>query len=212
MKKIKLILIAGGTASGKTEIALKLEESLKQSGLSASTIFIDYYYKPITEFKVKDNDKVNWDEPKAINWIDLKNDLNKILNNETVKRNVYDFNTSTYIENEFKTFEPTEYIILEGIFALFDKDIVKKSYSKIFVHADSDIRLIRRTLRDQNKRYDNFDINVFFTKWTKFISPMHKQYIEPSKYNSDLIIMNNKNSKENLEGIIKNITSFVKEN
>ena len=211
MKKNKLILIAGGTASGKSEIAEKLERSLHTSNFSATKLLIDYYYKPITEFIGKGVNDVNWDHPSSINWKELKRDINLILSGKTIERNVYDFNTSTYIKDETIIIKPSEYIIVEGIYALYDEEILSKAYTKIFVNADSDIRLIRRIDRDKNKRYKEFDLDIFFVKWVNEINPMHKKYIEPSKHESDLIIMNNKDSKQNLEEIIKNISSFVKE-
>ncbi len=208
----KLILIAGGTASGKTEIAINLRKSLKNLGFNSTIIYTDYYYRPLSEHKEKDNDKVNWDDPNSVNWKDLKNDLKSIFLGKTIKRNVYDFNSSNYKKDEFKIFKPNDYIILEGIFALYDKEIFENSYLKIFVHTDSDIRLIRRIQRDREKRYENFDMDVFFKRWKTQINPMHKLHIEPSKFNSDLIIMNNEDSKENTELIINNILSISRKN
>lgn len=61
---------------------------------------------------------------------------------------------------------------------------------KIFVHADSDERLIRRLKRDVNERGWNLDETL--EKYQTSIKPMHIQFIEPSKEYADIIIPNNK--------------------
>ena len=61
---------------------------------------------------------------------------------------------------------------------------------KIFVHADTDERLIRRLKRDVNERGWNLDETL--EKYQTVIKPMHDQFIEPTKEYADIIIPNNK--------------------
>ena len=61
---------------------------------------------------------------------------------------------------------------------------------KIFVHADSDERLIRRLKRDITER--GRDLDEVLTRYQNTLKPMHNQFIEPTKEYADIIIPNNK--------------------
>jgi uridine kinase len=59
---------------------------------------------------------------------------------------------------------------------------------KIFVHADSDERLIRRLKRDVADR--GRDMDEVLTRYQNTLKPMHQQFIEPTKV--DIIIPNDR--------------------
>jgi uridine kinase len=59
---------------------------------------------------------------------------------------------------------------------------------KIFVHADSDERLIRRLKRDISDR--GRDMTEVLDRYQNTLKPMHDQFIEPSKAYADIIIPN----------------------
>jgi uridine kinase len=61
---------------------------------------------------------------------------------------------------------------------------------KIFVHADSDERLIRRLKRDIAER--GRDLDEVLSRYQSTLKPMHEQFIEPMKEYADIIIPNNK--------------------
>ena len=61
---------------------------------------------------------------------------------------------------------------------------------KIFVHADSDERLIRRLKRDINER--GRGLSEVLNRYQTTLKPMHDQFIEPTKEYADIIIPNNK--------------------
>ena len=61
---------------------------------------------------------------------------------------------------------------------------------KIFVHADSDERLIRRLQRDTKER--GHDLDKVLTRYQTAVKPMHLQFIEPSKEFADIIIPTNR--------------------
>ena len=61
---------------------------------------------------------------------------------------------------------------------------------KIFVHADSDERLIRRIKRDITER--GRDVEEVLNRYQNTLKPMHMQFIEPMKEFADIIIPNNR--------------------
>jgi uridine kinase len=81
-------------------------------------------------------------------------------------------------------------IIVEGILILTNPELRDLFDIKIFVHADSDERLIRRLKRDTSER--GRDLDEVLLRYQSTLKPMHQQFIEPMKEYADLIIPNNK--------------------
>jgi uridine kinase len=81
-------------------------------------------------------------------------------------------------------------MIVEGILIMTNPRIRDLFDIKIFVHADSDERLIRRIKRDINER--GRDIEEVLSRYQTTLKPMHDQFIEPTKEFADIIIPNNK--------------------
>ena len=75
---------------------------------------------------------------------------------------------------------------------------------KIYVHADSDERLIRRLKRDIAER--GRTISEVLDRYQSTLKPMHQQFIEPMKEYADLIIPNNKYNTVAID-IVKTIIS-----
>jgi uridine kinase len=81
-------------------------------------------------------------------------------------------------------------MIVEGILIMTNPQIREMFDIKIFVHADSDERLIRRLKRDITER--GRDLDEVLTRYQNTLKPMHNQFIEPTKEYADIIIPNNK--------------------
>lgn len=81
-------------------------------------------------------------------------------------------------------------MIVEGILILTNPDLRNMFDIKIFVHADSDERLIRRLKRDIAER--GRSIEEILERYQSTLKPMHQQFIEPMKEYADIIIPNNK--------------------
>ncbi len=84
---------------------------------------------------------------------------------------------------------PRKVMIVEGILILTHPEIRKMFDIKIYVHADSDERLIRRLKRDINER--GRDLEEVLSRYQTTLKPMHDQFIEPTKEYADIIIPNN---------------------
>ncbi|MCK4562659.1 MAG: uridine kinase, partial [Flavobacteriaceae bacterium] len=61
---------------------------------------------------------------------------------------------------------------------------------KVFVHADSDERLIRRLRRDIKER--GRDLDEVLLRYQDTLKPMHQEFIEPTKNYADIIIPNDR--------------------
>ena len=85
----KIILVGGGTASGKTYVIHKVVEQL---GADRVTHFsIDDYYKDLSSLSMEERKKQNFDHPKAFDWKLMKEQLTALKNGETVEKPIYDY-------------------------------------------------------------------------------------------------------------------------
>ena len=183
---MNLILIGGGTASGKTTFAKSLANDIKKE-TTVSLIEMDNYYFEEQTLKAMGIDIINWDHPNSINWKQLNEDIEELLAGNTVKKPKFDHKSNAYLGSV--TIKPGKVIIVEGIFALYDKELIKKSKRRIYVHTDSDVRLIRRLMRDKSSRFSkDFTDTDFLTAWEQDIKPMHDKYIEPTKKRAHIVI------------------------
>ena len=98
--------------------------------------------------------------------------------------------------------KPTKVVIVEGILIFSHPDIRELFDIKIFVHADSDERLIRRIKRDISER--GRDISEVLNRYQSTLKPMHQQFIEPAKEFADIIIPNNRRNTVAID-ILKNL-------
>ena len=81
-------------------------------------------------------------------------------------------------------------MIVEGILNFNNEELRNLFDIKIFVHADTDERLIRRIRRDITER--GRDIDEVLNRYKDTLKPMHQQFIEPTKNFADIIIPNDK--------------------
>lgn len=98
----------------------------------------------------------------------------------------YDFSTHLRIEGEVTKIEPKPIILVEGILIFSDVELVNELDIKVYVDADSDIRLIRRISRDVRERGRTAD--DVMKQYSATVRPMHNEFVEPSKQAADIIV------------------------
>lgn len=169
-KKIKVVLIAGPSSSGKTTFAKRLELQLRINGLKPKTISVDNYFVERPETPVDENGEYDFENIKAIDTNLLNDDLLKLLDGEEIKAPTFNFHTGSKEYNEKNTMklEDDEILIMEGIHCLNDELtylIPKEQKFKIYIScltvlnidyynriSTTDTRLIRRIVRDNQFR------------------------------------------------------------
>ena len=108
-----LILVAGGTASGKTTV---VDEIKKINTLDdMSVIYMDNYYRKRDDLTLEERKTINYDHPDSFDIELLKNDLKKLMNNKAIDTPVYDFTVHNRDPYKNIHIEPKKLIILEGI-------------------------------------------------------------------------------------------------
>lgn len=194
-----IIGIAGGTGSGKTTVVQQIIEELPPN--EVCVISQDSYYKDTSEMTYDERVRINFDHPKAIDFKLLVHHLKELRNGNTINQPVYSFADHNRT-SETIVIKPKKVIIVEGILILTQPEIRKMFDLKIFVHADSDERLIRRLKRDMAER--GRDLNEVLIRYQTNLKPMHDEFIEPSKEFADIIIPNNRYNTVAVE-MIRNI-------
>lgn len=182
-----IIGIAGGTGCGKTTVVNQIINELPPD--EVGVISQDSYYNDLSHLPLVERKKTNFDHPKSIDFALMEEHLMALKSGKSVQQPVYSFINCNRTEETVETFS-RKVMIVEGILILTNSSIRKMLDIKIYVHADSDERLIRRLKRDVNERGWNLDETL--DKYQSTLKPMHLQFIEPSKEYADIIIPNNK--------------------
>lgn len=177
-----IIGIAGGTGSGKSTFTNRIKEEFKDN---VTVIYHDNYYKCRDGIPFEDRKKINYDHPDALETDLLVQDLKKLRKGECVLCPVYDFSQHNRSKEVIKI-KPSKVIIVEGILVLQDERLRNMFDIKIYVGADADERIMRRTIRDIKER--GRDIEGIFEQYITTVKPMHYQYVEPTRALADIVI------------------------
>lgn len=178
-----IIGIAGGTGSGKTTVVNKILNSFPAG--EVAVIPQDSYYKDSSHVPVEERQKINFDEPAAIEWTLLADHLRRLRAGETIQMPTYSYLTCTR-QAETVTVAPADVVLVEGILVLTDSVMRELMDVKVFVDADADDRLIRVIARDCIER--GRTPQMVIDRYQDVLKPMHCQYIEPSKRYADIIV------------------------
>lgn len=179
--------IAGGTGCGKTTVVNQILEQLPEG--EVGVISQDSYYKDTTHLSYEERVKINFDHPRSIDFELLEKHLKELRKGNIIEQPVYSFVKHNRTGDTIKT-HPRKVMIVEGILILTNQELRDMYDIKIYVHADSDERLIRRLKRDIAER--GRSIEEVLNRYQTTLKPMHQQFIEPMKEYADLIIPNNK--------------------
>lgn len=205
MKRPILIGITGGTGSGKSTVSKEIFKSIHEKDLTI--LEQDSYYKDQGELTFEERVKTNYDHPFAFDNTLLTEHLKCLLRSETIEKPIYDFENHTRKKETIKV-EPKDIIILEGILILSEEEIRDLLDIKIFVDTDSDVRVIRRILRDIKDRGRTLDSVIL--QYMDTVRPAHLQFIEPSKRYADIIIPEGGYNKVAIDIIVAKINSILK--
>ncbi len=191
-----IIGICGGTSSGKTTVAAKIKAEI---GCSCEIISQDCYYKDQSGKPFKARVRVNYDNPKIFEHKVLLEDVRALMRGESITRKGYDFELHVRADTD-EPIAPPDVLIIEGIHALYDKELCALMDIKIFVSVDADTCLMRRIKRDRAERGRHTD--DILTQYEKTVKPAFDRFIRNYEAKADISINNNKDYTVAAEMII----------
>jgi uridine kinase len=182
MSEILVIGIAGGTGSGKTTL---MKNIIQRFGGAVTVLSHDNYYRRHDELPLEQREKLNYDEPDALETDLMARHLEQLRHGEPIDCPVYDFTVHNRSDETIRVV-PQPVIIVEGILIFENEPLRDLMDIRIFVDTDADIRLCRRIKRDVNKR--GRTLESVLTQYQQTVKPMHEKYVEPSKRFADIVV------------------------
>lgn len=178
-----IVGVAGGSGSGKTTVARRLNESLPRTSVRA--LQHDSYYRDRGDLTPEEREHLNYDHPDALETELMVEHLKALRRGETIEVPRYDFKRHRRA-SETTTVTPAKVIVVEGILVLADERLREQFDIKLYVDTAPDIRAFRRIRRDMQKRGRSFE--SIREQYYATVRPMHMAFVEPSKFHADLII------------------------
>ncbi|MGI8419917.1 MAG: uridine kinase family protein [Candidatus Levyibacteriota bacterium] len=200
---MEIIIIAGGSGSGKSALAYTLEDHYPNV---FEVMNLDDYHKLKTSIGLPMlENKINWDHPGVIQWDKLIKDIALLQNGKPVTINSWSHRSNRDYFKHGKmiprTMVPKKALIIEGNMVLWNKQIKDLSSRSYFLNLDDETRMRRR-----NKFIDpDYD--------SKVLQPMHKMYVVPTMSYADIILnvtkMNQAEVYFNIEHDLKETYTFL---
>jgi len=178
-----VIGVAGGTGAGKTTLVDRI--CSKYSHSSVAVLDQDSYYKDQSHLGKEERNALNFDDPCALDHDLLFLHVQQLQAGTGIEKPVYCF-AAHCRTGEAKLIAPASLIVIEGILALYDARLRSLMDLTIFVHAEADVRFIRRLRRDVAKR--GRTVESVIVQYQKSVRPMHNLHVEPTKRFADLIV------------------------
>ncbi len=197
---IKIILIAGPSASGKTTFANRLCLHLKINHIDPVVISLDDYYVDDERMPRDEKGEMDFECVESIDYMLFNEHLSRLAKGESVDIPKYDFNIRKRVEGKTLSLKEGQIIIAEGIHALNElltSKVERKNKYKIYLSAltslcldeynafsPTDNRLLRRMVRDAS--YRNTSAEGTFKLWSS-VRRGEKEYIFPFESEADQV-------------------------
>ncbi len=175
-----IVGIAGPSCAGKTELAKRVAETL-----SATTISLDAYYRELNHLTLAERARFNFDEPAALDHDLLIAQLDTLAAGRPIDLPVYDFATHSRTPRT-EHIAPAEFIIIEGLFALYWRELRHLYGTKVFVEAPDATCLERRQLRDVRERGRTPE--SVLRQFTETVQPMAALHVRPTAAFADVLV------------------------
>ncbi|RAK92558.1 uridine kinase [Aspergillus costaricaensis CBS 115574] len=199
---LSIIGIAGSSGSGKTSVAMEIVKSLNLPWVVI--LVMDSFYKSLSpeDHARAHRNQYDFDCPESLDFDVLVQTLRDLKQGKKADIPIYSF-AEHQRQPETSTLYSPRVLILEGILALHDPRIMELLDVKIFVEADMDVCLGRRIMRDVRER--GRDVEGIVKQWFTYVKPSYKQYVEPQRAVSDIIIPRGIENRTAIEMVVQHI-------
>ena len=201
-QEVRIICIAGPSSSGKTTFIKRLNVQLQVNGLRPVPISLDNYYVERERTPRDGNGEFDFEAFEALNLDLLRDHVTRLTGGEEVATARYDFHTgrSHPSGGPVLTVGPNEILSLEGIhglnpgllpnidpakvFTIFVCPLAQLAFDRLNRINGSDVRLIRRIVRDRHGRNHNAAATI--ARWPS-VRAGERAHIFPHQHNSSAV-------------------------
>ena len=205
MINVLVVGIAGGTGSGKTTFAQALQSAM---GEDCVIISQDSYYVANTELSFSERLQINYDHPNAFEDTLLIEHLRRFRAGDSIRVPIYDFEIYARTPDTI-TVSPRSIVLVEGILVLVNPLLREEFDLKVFVDTDSDVRVLRRLMRDVQER--GRSLESVHSQYLRTVKPMHEAFVEPSKKHADLIVPEGGHNQVALETVAAVLRQYLQD-
>ena len=170
-----MIAIAGGSGSGKTQLARGLVAALGED--LCAYVQHDSYYHCLGDRPPQERAAHNFDEPAALDNQLLAHHLDELGAGRSVAIPTYDFATHTRAGS--RELAPRPYLVLDGILLFASEELCRRTHWRVFVTCPAYVRLARRLRRDTVERGRTVD--SVLEQYFETVRPMHERHVEPTR-------------------------------
>jgi uridine kinase len=170
-----VILLAGGTASGKSTLAHEIAADPRVLHITH-----DRYYLDAPNPKGH-----NFDHPDALETPLLVAHIDALIRGEAADLPVYDFPTHRRAVGVDPVM-PRPIILVEGILVMAADALLDRANLSIYVDAPADVRLARRIQRDTVDR--GRSIQSVLEQYLNTVRPMHEAFVQPCASWADVVL------------------------
>ncbi len=196
--KIKIVLIAGPSSSGKTTTSKKLCLYLQSFGLNPQVISMDDYFVEKKDNPIGEDGKPDYECLEALDLKLFDSQMADLLDSKKVKAPTYNFVLGKKEYNRDLYLGENDILVIEGIHALDNKilnNIPREKKYKIYISpltelnldehnriSTTDNRLLRRIIRDNRTR--GYDVEKTLGVWPS-VRAGEEKYIFPYQDEAD---------------------------
>ena len=170
--KVKIVIIAGPSSSGKTTTTTKLGHLLQRMGTSLVPLAVDNYFFDLDLHPKDEHGDYDYETPQALDLALINEHLLRLIDGQEVRIPFYEFKTGRQFRDRTPMrIGPNDVILIDslhGLYADMTKDVPPERKFKLYIEplmqmkgADhryirwTDVRLMRRMVRDAAHRaYD----------------------------------------------------------
>ncbi|MCF7936604.1 MAG: nucleoside kinase [Synergistales bacterium] len=197
-RDIKVLCLAGPSASGKTTTARRLEVQLQVCGLQPVTLSLDNYFLSREQTPRDEEGNYDFEALEALDLERINSDLSRLVAGEEVQLPRFDFVTGSRKPGRTVRLGERNVLIVEGIHGLNDRvtaSVPPDRKYRLFVApltgvsldrhnrtSTTDNRLLRRLVRDHNTR--GYSPERTLLQWPSVVRGSHR-HIFPHQEHAD---------------------------
>jgi uridine kinase len=179
-----VIGIAGGSGSGKTTLVERILSKIPCDQIAL--LPQDSYYRDSSFLPLEERRLLNFDHPDSIEWELMLRDIRELKKGNTIACPTYSYLTCSRLKETIPV-EPKKILLVEGILLYTCVEICAELDMRIFLEVPADKRLTRIIQRDMETR-GRTTMEVI-DRYYKTVRPMHEEFIEPSRQQADMLVM-----------------------